>query len=216
MAALSFIHVYQPGSDAARRRTLLTLHAAGGSERDLIALTRLLQPGAGVLSPRGPILENGRWRFFRRLTPQVDDIEDLQRRAAQLATFLAESAACYGFDPMNVVAIGVADGAVLATTMLLAWPHALAGAVLFRAGLPAMPERMPALPKTPVFVSNGLHDRFARRGDTVQLEALLRAAGADVTIAWQASAHQLIQADLERAAAWLTACGPRRSSTQTS
>lgn len=210
MAELSFTHVYQP-APGADRRTLLLLHGVGGDERDLLSLARLLQPTAGVLSPRGQVEDHGMLRFFKRLPQGVYDLEDLARRAAQLAAFVGAAAAHYRFDAREVMAVGFAEGANIASTMLLAWPDTLAGAVLFRGALPMMPDRMPKLPGTPVFVSNGRQDRITLAEDTDQLAALLRAAGAEVTVVLQQAAHQLTQADVEQARAWLTSCGPRRS-----
>ena len=59
---------------------LLLLHGTGGSEHDLLPLAEVLAPGAGVLSPRGKVLERGMPRFFRRLAEGVFDIADLKQR----------------------------------------------------------------------------------------------------------------------------------------
>jgi phospholipase/carboxylesterase len=57
---LSFQHVYQPPtSERSDSPTLLVLHGTGGSEMDLLPLARTLAPQAGVLSPRGKVLERG-------------------------------------------------------------------------------------------------------------------------------------------------------------
>ena len=58
-----FVHTFVPASGDAR--TLLLLHGTGGNEHDLVPLGQALAPGAGLLSPRGQILENGMPRFFR-------------------------------------------------------------------------------------------------------------------------------------------------------
>ena len=66
--ALGFIHRYYPPSAAAERAgstTLLLLHGTGGDEDDLVSLGRALLPGAGILSPRGKVLERGAPRFFK-------------------------------------------------------------------------------------------------------------------------------------------------------
>lgn len=212
---LAFTHVYNPapGGD---RRTLLLLHGNGGNEREMLGLAKLLLPTAGVLSPRGQVTGRGGLSFFKRLQPDVYDMEDLPRRAAQLAAFVSAASERYGFDPGRVVAVGVADGANMASTLLLAWPDVLAGAVLFRGAVPLMPDRMPKLPATPVLVSNGRHDRVAAPLDTEQLVALLRVAGADVSLVWQQAAQQLTNGDVEQAKAWLTSCGSLRNPEQTS
>jgi hypothetical protein len=98
-----FIHQFEPGSS---NRTLLLLHGTGGNEKDLLSLGRALDPEAALLSPRGKVLENGMPRFFRRLAEGVFDEEDLIRRAHELADFVSEAAAHYGFDAEKVVAVG--------------------------------------------------------------------------------------------------------------
>lgn len=202
MTDLGFVHVYQPPPGASRR-TLLLLHGTGGDEHDLLALARMLDPAAGVLSPRGKVLEHGMPRFFRRLAEGVFDLEDVKRRANQLADFIADASVHCAFAPDEVVAAGYSNGANIASAMLLLCPDTLAAAILFRAMVPLMPDRMPSLPATPVFVSNGRSDPLVAPQETEQLAALLREAGAEVTVAWQPGGHQLTQADVEQAKAWI-------------
>jgi predicted esterase len=85
MNDLGFIHRFIPASDSNADAALLLLHGTGGNEEDLIPLGRKLFPGAALLSPRGKVLENGMPRFFRRLAEGIFDIEDLRRRAEELA-----------------------------------------------------------------------------------------------------------------------------------
>jgi phospholipase/carboxylesterase len=205
-----FSHVYHrpPGAD---RTTLLLLHGPTGDEHELLPLAGLIQPTAGILSARGQIDDGGTWRFFRRFPSGPADLGDLQRRAAQLSAFVAGAASRYKFDLREVVAVGVADGANLAATMMLAWPETLAGAALFRLAAPGMPPKMPKLPGTPVFLCNGRHDPVVTPEDTDEVAAVLRAAGATVTLSLQPGAQQLVAADVEAARAWFTACGTLRS-----
>ena len=73
LAKLGFAHVYEAPA-APEAPTLLLLHGTGGDERDLLPLGRTLAPQAGLLSPRGKVLEQGMSRFFRRLAEGVFDL----------------------------------------------------------------------------------------------------------------------------------------------
>ena len=202
MAALSFVHRYQAGSTP-ESPVLLLLHGTGGNEQDLLPLAPELMAGAGVLSPRGKVLENGMPRFFRRLSEGVFDLEDLRFRTAELAGFIGEAAAQYGFDASRIVAVGFSNGANIAGSLVLLQPRVLQGAVLFRAMVPIVPDPLPALPRTHVLVSNGRADPLVSEAETGRLVGLLKDAGAEVTLAWQDAGHHLVQEDLARAREWL-------------
>src|SRR5262245_9726872 len=88
----NFVHVFEPPSDP-NAPILLLLHGTGGNEQDLLSLREVLAPDAGVLSPRGKVLERGMPRFFRRLAEGVFDVEDLKFRTSELGDFLLASAA---------------------------------------------------------------------------------------------------------------------------
>jgi len=203
MADLGFVHTFQaPATTDAP--TLLLLHGTGGNERDLLPVASMLAPDAGVLSPRGKVLERGMPRFFRRLAEGVFDLEDLGRRTIELADFVAAAAAHYGFDPRRVVAVGFSNGANIAASLLLLRPETLGGAVLFRAMVPIVPDPLPTIPGTPVLLSNGRLDPLVSPAETERLTALLREAGADVTLAWQQAGHELTEGDIEHARDWLS------------
>ncbi len=207
MAALSLVHHYQAGA-APRAPTLLLLHCTGGNEQDLLPLAAELLPGAGVLSPRGKVLEQGMTRFFRRLSESVFDLEDLRLRTAELADFVTAAAEHYQFDRTQVIAVGFSNGANIAGSLLLLRPQILRRAVQFRAMVPIVPDPLPSIPRTPVLVSNGRADPIVSVEETERLVALLRAAGAEVTLVWQHAGHQLVQADLVRAREWLASPEP--------
>jgi predicted esterase len=209
MTDLGFVHVFQPPADPAAP-ILLLLHGTGGDEHDLLPIARELAPAAGVLSPRGKVLERGMPRFFRRLAEGVFDLEDLRIRTGELADFVEAAAAHYHVNAKRVVAVGFSNGANIAASLLLRRPGLLAGAILFRAMVPFEPETPPVLPHTPVLLSNGRRDPIVPASQTDRLAALLREAGADVTLVWQESGHELTQADVAAAQAWLAALVAQR------
>lgn len=197
---LDFVHEFVPGRSV---RTLLLLHGTGGNESDLIALGRELDPEAGLLSPRGKVLENGMPRFFRRLAEGVFDEEDLIRRTHELADFLDEAAAHYHFDRQRLLAVGYSNGANIAGALLLLRPGAVCGAALLRPMVPLVPETLPDLKAAPVLVAAGNQDPIVPAENARQLVALLRSAGADVTVSFENAGHSLTDSTIETAKRWL-------------
>jgi predicted esterase/catechol 2,3-dioxygenase-like lactoylglutathione lyase family enzyme len=198
---LGFEHVFEPARIAGAP-TLLLLHGTGGNEYDLLELGRTLYPGAALLSPRGPVLENGMPRFFRRLAEGVFDLDDLRRRTDDLAAFVLAAAEHYGFD-RRVIAVGYSNGANIAASLLLLRPAILAGAVLLHAMVPLVPEQLPTLHNLPVFLGAGRFDKLITPEQTEQLATLLRQSGAEVTLHWDASGHAINQNEVRAAGAWL-------------
>src|SRR5215217_3549942 len=142
---LGFIHKFISAFTRQDQVTLLLLHGTGGNEQDLIPLGRELYPTAGILSPRGKVLEAGMPRFFRRLAEGVFDIEDLKFRTYELADFVEKASKVYGFDLRHVISVGYSNGANIASSLLLLRPEILSSAVLFRPMIPLMPEKVPSL-----------------------------------------------------------------------
>ncbi|HET7584926.1 MAG TPA: VOC family protein [Gemmatimonadaceae bacterium] len=222
--ALGFIHRYIPPSESgalAGSTTLLLLHGTGGDETDLIPLGRALLPGAGMLSPRGKVLEHGAPRFFRRLAEGVFDQEDLARRTEELAEFVRAAARAYELEADGVVAVGFSNGANIAASVLLRRPGVLRGAVLLSPMVPFEPDVLPHLEGTSVFIGAGENDPIAPRAQTERLAELLRSAGADVTVHWEPGGHAVTQGEVSEAARWIAHClaaragaaGGARSST---
>ncbi|HEX7736120.1 MAG TPA: alpha/beta hydrolase, partial [Ktedonobacteraceae bacterium] len=125
----TYIHNYTPAKNEDEKRTLLLLHGTGGDEHALSGLGRMLIPGAGQLSPRGNVLENGMPRFFRRFAEGVLDVEDLKQRSGELAAFIHQASAVYGFDEQQVIAAGFSNGANIAASLLLLRPSVLRAAI---------------------------------------------------------------------------------------
>ena len=195
-----FIHEFVAGNSD---RTLLLLHGTGGNERDLIPLGRELDPNASLLSPRGKTLEDGMPRFFRRLAEGVFDLEDLKKRTNELADFVTAAAKHYEIDDERIVAVGYSNGANIAASLLLLRPKILSAAILFRAMVPLVPETMPDLSTTRVFISEGDRDPIVSAAEAGRLAGLLRSAGADVTIRFLQSGHELTAEDVDLARHWL-------------
>ena len=180
------------------------LHGTGGNEDSLVALGKTLNPDASILSPRGRVLENGMPRFFHRLSEGVFDEDDLKHRAGELAEFISQAGEVYG-ELGRVVAVGYSNGANIASATLLLRPGVLGGAVLFRPMMPFEPDNLPDLSGVPVLLSAGRHDPMVPKGNVERLAAMLREAGAVVTLHWESAGHGLTDAELRAAKHWLRA-----------
>jgi phospholipase/carboxylesterase len=202
---LSFIHRFEPGTDAHARPVLL-LHGTGGDENDLIPLGHVIAPTAPLLSPRGQVLENGMTRYFRRVAGGVFDEDDVRRRAIELADFIAEARDHY--DLTSPVALGYSNGANTAAAILLLRPDALAGAILLRATLPLKETEPVDLTGKPVFIGTGGSDPMMSPEGAARLAARLQQYGAVVEHRTLPAGHELSQADISLAKQWLRTNNP--------
>ncbi|MGI4790350.1 MAG: alpha/beta hydrolase [Janthinobacterium lividum] len=200
---LSFAHKYIPAPVGGGAETLLLLHGTGGDENDLLPLGKMLNSNANLLSPRGSVLENGMPRFFRRLAEGVLDVPDLIVQSQALAEFIAEASTVYGFDSAHITAAGFSNGANIAGALLLLHPGVLKSAILLHPMVPLVPEVLPDLTGTSIFIGAGRQDPLVSVLETERLAALFRQSSADVTIDWQPGGHTLTREEASAAASWL-------------
>jgi predicted esterase len=200
-STLGFVHRFISGKD--RRLTLVLLHGTGGNEEDLIPLGSVLAPDASLLSPRGKVVENGLPRFFHRLAEGLFDVEDLKFRSRELADFVNDASATYGFEPKSVALVGYSNGANIAAGMILGEFLVPAAAMLFRPMVPFTPDNPPNLNGLRVFISSGNFDQMVPRGESERLARLLRDAGAKVTHNREDSSHGLTNEEATKASRWL-------------
>lgn len=202
MSVSNFIHRYEAGatSDAP---TLLLLHGTGGDENSLVQIAKQLAPSAGILSPRGKVLENGMSRFFRRLAEGVFDHEDLVARTHELAAFIQAASQEYHFDTESLIAVGYSNGANVAASVMLLHPGLIQRAILFRAMLPFNPETVIDLHGTSALILAGRYDNLIPAASVEGLASVLQHAGADVDLNWQPTDHRLTSEDLRVAQTWI-------------
>jgi predicted esterase len=165
----------------------------------------MLIPGAGQLSPRGNVLENGMPRFFRRFAEGVLDVDDLKKRSGELASFIHQSSQRYGFDEHQVVAAGFSNGANIAASLLFLYPSVLRAAILLHPMLPFEPAALPDLQEKPIFIGAGRADPLVPHDQTTQLAELYRQAGASVELFWQNGGHSVSLEEVKAAREWLNA-----------
>jgi len=101
-----------------------------------------------------------------------------------------------------VVALGYSNGANIAASLLLSHPGVLKGGILLRAMVPFEPDHPPSLQGTSVLISAGREDPMIPQASTSRLAALLKQAGADVTLSWYDTGHGLVPREMEQATRW--------------
>jgi phospholipase/carboxylesterase len=87
--------------------------------------------------------------------------------------------------------------------MLLLRPEILSSAILFRAMVPLVPERSADLSNKHIFMSSGLYDPIVSRQEAENLFGLFKKAGANISLSWQESGHELAMNEIQKAKEWL-------------
>ena len=202
MRDLPFIHRFLTPEDP-DGSVILALHGTGGDEADLMPLARAVAPRATVLGVRGRSTEEGINRWFRRLEMARFDQDDIHSEAEAFAAFLDGAVAAHGLDRDRITALGYSNGANFAGAVMGLYPGALKRAILLRA-MPAL-DPLPEvdLTGTEVLTLSGARDPYGVHAP--RLDGWLRAHGADLTAETLPAGHELTQADLVRAKAWLAA-----------
>lgn len=194
-------HIFQQGEEG-NKNVLLLLHGTGGTEKDLLSLARIVDPGASVLSVRGNVLENGMPRYFKRLAEGVFDEEDLIARTEELKNFVDDAAKEYQFDRSHVIAIGYSNGANIAASLLFHYADVLKGAILHHPMVPRRGIELPDMSNVNVFIAAGENDPLCSKEESEDLEELLTTAKASVKTHWENNGHQLTRTEVEAAREW--------------
>lgn len=200
---LGFIHRFVPAEDPASEETLIVLHGTGGDENALVGIGQTIAPGAGILSPRGNVLENGAPRFFKRLAEGVFDPKEVRWRAEELARFIRAAIVKYGLDSTRVYALGYSNGANVASTVMLIDPRLIQGAILLRPMLVYEPEEKSDLSGASIFISAGRMDPIVPISSVERLVQLFESRHADIVLKWQLTGHNLVPSEVREAADWL-------------
>jgi predicted esterase len=201
-ANLEYVHKFVPAqSGSSRPVTLLLLHGADGDESSLLPIGNQLWPGAALLGLRGKVLQNGMPDSFRRFTePSIGDVKS---KTEELAQFIRAASERYRFSMRQLIVVGYSNGANLAASLILLHPHYLAGAVLFRAVPPLVPDIIRDFSHLSVFIGAIHQDPLIPAGQAEELAAIFQSGGADVTVSWRHGGLKLGGDEIQAAKSWL-------------
>lgn len=189
---LPFVHRIHE-ADAPDGSTLVLLHGTGGNEASLLPLGRKLLPAATLIGLRGRATEEGVARFFRRFGPLQFDQADIRAESAAFSAFVEQAVEAYRLLPEKTDFLGYSNGANLLAAAIELDPGVVRRAVLLRP-MPVLDAVSGGdLAGTAVLIVAGNDDPYREHAE--RLADRLDAAGAAVTFARVAAAHDLSEED---------------------
>ena len=173
---------------------IFTFHGTGGDETQFHQLAAELIPGASVVSPRGDVSERGMNRFFRRTGEGVYDMEDLARRTAAMAAFLAAEKDASGAG--RVIGLGYSNGANILAAVALAHPGIVDEYILMHPLIPWTPDAQPGLAGRRVLITAGRRDPICPAPLTEDLIRYFSDESVDLSAVWHDGGHEIRQEEL--------------------
>ena len=182
---------------------IFAFHGTGGDEHQFADLVKQIRPGAGLVAPRGDVSEMGANRYFRRTGEGVYDMDDLARRTAQMAAFVAAHKAehpgvpAYGF--------GYSNGANILASVVMSDPELFDRVGLLHPLIPWEPEPVTALLGRNVLITAGRRDPICPWPLTERLVSWFEDQGADLTTVYHDGGHEMRQDEVNGLASLLRA-----------
>lgn len=188
--------------DQASGDTFVLLHGSGGNEKALLPLAAKIAPHSVLIGLRGRVLQDGKQRWYRRITPTSFDQADIRTEAGALVEYLNGCVARGELDLARTTFVGYSNGANLIAAVSLLHPGLVRRAVLLRP--------MPVLDIAPLAdLKQSSFLLVAGREDKIygpfapKLEAQLRERGATVEFQSIGNGHGIGDTDAKLAATWL-------------
>ncbi|WP_321342625.1 alpha/beta hydrolase [Breoghania sp.] len=196
-------HMYDAG-DGNEAITLVLLHGSGGDAANFMRVGRTAAPKAALLAVEGNVDEQGMARFYRRVSADEYDLEDLFDRATALAGFLTDVLNRHGRDPRRAVGVGYSNGANMLANLLFTRPQVLGGYVLMHPTVPYKPTPNVGIARKPVLITAGTDDPVATEDNVRNLQTWLEAQGAAVDVMVHDGKQELRDEEVARLSAWLS------------
>lgn len=185
----------------ARLAPLLLLHKTGGDESELLPLAHQINPRWPIIAVRGNVVEDGKFRFFKRSAPGIFDEESLRENAFALADFIVQATSKHRL--LSPIALGISNGANIATALMYLRPHALSAAVLLRPAIPFKSLPSAALSGIDVLSIAGSTDQVVSAADTRTLLDDMALKGANVTREVVDAGHKMTLNEPDIIRTWL-------------
>ena len=186
----------------------LTFHGTGGDESQFHGFAKELWPGAGVLSLRGDVSENGALRYFRREAEGLYDMADLETRTGKMAGFIA--AHKKRLAPKRVIGLGYSNGANILAAVVFQHAGLFDDIVLMHPLIPWQPVDNSELSNVRVLITAGRQDPICPVSLTIALNDYFVRQGAKTTLDWHAGGHELRSSEQAAVAKFIGSQSPNR------
>lgn len=184
--------------------TIVLLHGSGGDERSLVGLARKAAPDATLIAVRGRIVQDGKTRWYRRLTPVRFDQDDIRREADAFVRFARALGEEMALDPSRFTYLGYSNGANLIGAVSLLHPGLIRKAVLLRP-MPVLDQPpQAALDRASYLLVSGKTDKLYAPF-APELHSILKQSGALIDRVDLDAGHLVGDADSKVIASWLNA-----------
>jgi len=195
-------HVVRPENPSGQ--TFVLFHGSGGDETSLVKLATKIAPRATLIGIRGRITQEGRTRWYKRVSPVSFDQEDIRSESEALVGFLDRTARDLEIDLQRAVFIGYSNGANLIAATALLHPGLVHKAALLRPMSVLNEPPLAALKGASMLMVAGASDSvYAPYAPALQ--KLLTSCGATVDARTIASDHAIGDMDAEIVSQWLAA-----------
>lgn len=162
-----------------------------------------LNPEANILSLRGNVSENGMLRFFKRISIDKFDEEDIRLRAKEVQDFLKEIKQELNINFEKSIFLGFSNGANIIASMLLLGSNIIKRVILLRPTFPIMPEVEIEKNHAKVIILSGTNDPYASEDKVELLKTELEALGHKVEQEYTGEGHFLNDNDIEQVKKWI-------------
>lgn len=184
---------------------LLLLHGRGADEADLLPLADSLDPRFFVVSARAPLPLGPGFAWYDLADIGNPEPSSFDASLASLGRFVEELPRVYPIDPGRAFTLGFSQGAVMAGSLLLTRPEAMAGTVMLSGYLP-LDQKLPIdetrLANRRVFVGHGTADPLIPLAWARKVRDYFTKVGADLTYREYPLAHSIGPDELDNIRDW--------------
>lgn len=199
---------WHPGTPEAAP-TVVALHGHGAHGQDLLGLAPHLADGrVMMLCPQAEFpVAPGAYTWFHRDGDAQRTVEEFERVASALRTFIETKVPECGGDPERVVVLGFSQGGTLAYRLGLAEPRRWAGIAALSTYFPedmAPSVDREAAADVPLLVQHGTHDQMIAVQRAQASRDLLQTIGAQPQYLEYGMQHEISRQSLTDLSEWLT------------